>query len=282
MSIHPTALIDPQAEIDSTAVIGPYVVIEGDVKIGAGCHLGPGVVIYGPTTIGEGTRIHAHAVLGDVPQDRAFTGETSFVRIGKDCIIREGVTIHRGSSKDSVTRIGDRCMLMSNSHVGHNCELEEEVTMISGSLLGGHVHVGKGAVISGNAAVHQFVRVGELAMISGLGKIVQDIPPFFMTDRDGGLVGVNRVGLIRRSFTSHEREEIKAAYRIIYRSGLGQLQAFKQLVDMVKTDAGNRLIAFLSAKSRRGIAASAYTLSSKEKSNAESTETVAISAKEAD
>ncbi|HWL07474.1 MAG TPA: acyl-ACP--UDP-N-acetylglucosamine O-acyltransferase [Planctomicrobium sp.] len=265
MSIHPTAFIDPQAEIDPSSVIGPYVIIQGDVKIGPGCHLAPGVVIYGPTTIGSNCRIHAHAVIGDVPQDRAYSGEVSYVHIGNDCIIREGVTIHRGSQKDTETRVGDRCMLMTNSHIGHNCVLENDVIMISGSLLGGHVHVGEGAVISGNAAVHQFVRIGELAMISGLGKIVQDIPPFFMTDQEGGLVGVNRVGLIRRSFTSHEREEIKAAYRIIYRSGLGQLQAFKQIVDMVKTDAGKRLIAFLSAKSKRGIAASAYTLSPKEK-----------------
>jgi len=262
MSIHPTALIGEQAQIDPTAVIGPHVVIEGPVTIGAQCRLAPGVVIYGPTTIGNGCQIHAHAVIGDVPQDRAYAGEESFVRIGNDCIIREGVTIHRGTLPNTETVIGDRCMLMTSCHVGHNCVLEHDVIMISGSLLGGYVHVGTGAVISGNAAVHQFVRIGELAMISGLGKIVQDIPPFFMTDREGGLVGVNRVGLMRRSFTSHEREEIKAAYRIIYRSGLGQLQAFKQLVDMVKTDAGQRLIAFLAAKSRRGIAASAYALPS--------------------
>lgn len=272
MSIHSTAYVDPQAEIDPSVVLGPNVVIEGDVKIGPGCHVGPGVVIFGPTTIGSGCRIHAHAVIGDVPQDRAFSGEQSFVHIGNDCIIREGVTIHRGSQKGTETRIGDRCMLMTNSHVGHNCVLENEVIMISGSLLGGHVHVGEGAVISGNAAVHQFVRIGELAMISGLGKIVQDVPPFFMTDRDGGLVGVNRVGLIRRSFTSHEREEIKAAYRICYRSGLGQLQAFKQLVDMVKTDAGHRLIAFLAAKSKRGIAASAYNMTAREKNGGVTTE----------
>ncbi|SFH81204.1 acyl-ACP--UDP-N-acetylglucosamine O-acyltransferase [Planctomicrobium piriforme] len=280
MSIHPTAIIDSQAQIDPSVVIGPHVVIEGPVTIGPNCRLGAGVVIYGPTTIGSGCRIHAHAVLGDVPQDRAFTGEESFVHIGNDCVIREGVTIHRGSHHNTETRVGDRCMLMTNSHIGHNCVLENDVVMISGSLLGGYVHVGPSAVISGNAAVHQFVRIGELAMISGLGKIVQDIPPFFMTDREGGLVGVNRVGLLRRSFTSHEREEIKAAYRIIYRSGLGQLQAFKQLVDMVKTDAGNRLIAFLSAKSRRGIAASSYSMTHKDKSGMETSAAVARDANE--
>lgn len=263
MSIHSTAIIDPQAQIDPTATIGPYVVIEGQASIGANCHLAAGVILYGPISIGAGTRIHSHAVLGDVPQDRAFKGEDSSVVIGKECIIREGTTIHRGSTPGSVTRVGDHCMLMTNSHVGHNCCLEEEVVMISGSLLGGYVHVGRRAVISGNAAVHQFVRIGEASMISGLGKIVQDIPPFFMTDNEGALVGVNRVGLIRGGFTSKERDEIKHAYKIMYRSGLDRAETMRRLEQLIVTDAGKRLMAFLAAESRRGLAAAAYSQVSK-------------------
>lgn len=250
-------MIDPQARIDPTTIIGPHVVIAGAVVLGPRCQLAAGVVIYGPTVIGSGTRIHAHAIIGDIPQDRAFKGEDSSVEIGDDCIIREGVTIHRGSSPGTVTRIGNRCFVMTNAHIGHNCVLEDDVTLISGALLGGYVHVGRRAVISGNAAVHQFVRIGEAAMVSGMAKVVQDIPPFFMTDRDGALVGVNRVGLIRGGFTSLEREEIKAAYRIFYRTGLAHQNATKALGEILKTDAGKRLIAFLEANSKRGISAAA-------------------------
>lgn len=259
MPIHPTAIVDSQASIDPTATIGPYVVIEGPVTIGPRCRLAAGVIVYGPTTIGAGTQIHAHAVLGDLPQDRAFKGLESSVVVGEDCILREGVTVHRGSTEGSVTKIGDRCMLMTNSHVGHNCVLEDEVTMISGALLGGYVHVGRRAVISGNAAVHQFVRVGEASMISGLGKIVQDVPPFFMTDNEGAMVGVNRVGLIRGGFTSKERDEIKAAYKIIYRSGFDRAETIEALKQFVTTGAGNRLLAFITGESRRGLAAAAYS-----------------------
>lgn len=258
MPVHPTAVIDSRAEIHPTADIGAHVFIDANAVIGPYCRLAPGVVVYGGVTIGAGTRIHAHAVLGDVPQDRAFLGGESFVDIGENCVLREGVTVHRGTLPESRTCLGDNCFIMSNAHIGHNCVLEDEVTMISGSLLGGHVHVGARAVISGNAAVHQFVRIGELSMVSGLGKIVQDIPPFFMTDRDGALVGVNRVGLLRNGLTTQEREEIKSAFRILYRSGKTRLEAMKILADMIVTDAGKRLIDFLGGPSRRGLASDSH------------------------
>lgn len=253
MSIHPTAIIDARASIDATAAIGPYVVIDGPVRIGPECRIAASAVLLGQTEIGAGCQIHSHAVIGDVPQDRAFEGGDSACRIGAGCIIREGATVHRGTSPGSATVVGDRCFLMTNAHVGHNCELGDDVILISGALLGGHVHVGPKAVISGNAAVHQFVRIGELAMVSGLAKVVQDVPPFFMTDREGVVVGENRVGLIRARLSSAERKEIKEAYRTIYRSGMTHKQALDHLQENLTTDAAHRLLTFMSATSNRGV-----------------------------
>jgi UDP-N-acetylglucosamine acyltransferase len=142
---------------------------------------------------------------------------------------------------------------MTNSHVAHNCRLDDDVTLVSGALLAGHVQVGSRAVISGNAAVHQFVRIGELAIVSGLAKVVQDVPPFAMTDRDGAVVGENRIGLMRAGLSSVERSEIKAAFRLLYRSGLGRNEAVQQLSAIVTSDAGRRLLAFIAHDSKRGI-----------------------------
>jgi UDP-N-acetylglucosamine acyltransferase len=260
MSVHPTAIIDPLATVDSTTTIGPYAVIEGPVRIGPGCRIASFAVILGATEIGAGCEIHSHAVIGDLPQDRAFEGGRSFCRIGANCTIREGVTVHRGSAADTETVIGDDCLLMTNSHIGHNCKIGQGVTIISGALLAGYVSVGPRATISGNAAIHQFVRVGELAMVSGLAKVVKDVPPFFMTDRDGAVVCENRVGLIRAGLTPQEREEIKAAFRVIYRAGMSHQSAIEYLSSYVSSDAGRRLLDFLRETSARGLSRDSHRL----------------------
>jgi UDP-N-acetylglucosamine acyltransferase len=260
MSVHPTAIIDPLATIHATASVGPFAVISGPVHIGPACRIAASAIILGDTEIGAGCTIHSHAVIGDLPQDRAYDGAPSYCRVGENCIIREGVTVHRGTAADTGTVIGDDCMLMTNSHVGHNCEIGSGVTLVSGALLAGHVHVGSRATISGNAAIHQFVRVGELAMISGLAKVTQDVPPFFMTDREGAVVGENRVGLMRAGFTPVERQEIKTAFRIIYRCGMSHQAALDYLSGYVTSDAGHRLLAFCSEKSKRGLSRNANRL----------------------
>ena len=147
--IHPTAIIDSSADIDPSAKVGPYVVIEGPVTVGAETSIGPFCHLMGHTKIGARCNLHAHVCVGDVPQDRAYDGTISYVEIGNECILREGVTVHCATGEGETTRIGNRCFLMSNVHVGHNCVLDDEVTMISGALLGGHVQVGKKAIISG-------------------------------------------------------------------------------------------------------------------------------------
>lgn len=254
MPVHPTAQIDPIARIHPSAEISAFVVIEGPVEISAGCHLESFSVVKGHTTLGANTRLHSHAVVGDVPQDRAFANQITYTHIGADCIIREGVTVHRGTPAGSATIVGNRCMLMSNSHVGHNCELEDDVTLVSGSLLGGHVHIGARTIVSGNAAIHQFVRVGELAMIGGLSKVVQDVPPYFMTDQAGHCVGVNTIGLRRAGFTPAERSEIKEAYRILYRSDLSTRAAMKLLQDNLFSEPAKTILDFVSQSTNRGTA----------------------------
>ena len=241
-------------------MIGPHAVIDGPVRVGSGCRIGPSVVILGHTEIGAGCRIHSHAVVGDLPQDHAYQDAESSCQIGAGCTIREGVTIHRGTDPGSKTTVGARCFLMSNSHIAHNCELGEDVTIVSGALLAGHVRVGPRAVISGNAAIHQFVRIGELAMVSGLAKVVQDVPPFFMTDRDGAVVGENRVGMMRAGLTILERREIKTAFRIIYRSGNDHRAAIDYLSGYLSSDAGRRLLEFVAAHSKRGLSKDAHRL----------------------
>jgi UDP-N-acetylglucosamine acyltransferase len=253
MAIHSTAVVDSQARIHPTAELGPHVVVDGPVTIGPDCVVSPFAVLLGHTEIGAGCRIHSHAVLGDLPQDRAFGGGVSYCRLGAGTIVREGATVHRGTAPESATVIGERCYLMTNAHVGHNCVLADDVTLISGALLGGYVRIGTRAVISGNAAVHQFVRIGELAMISGLAKIVQDVPPFCMTDRSGAVVGVNSVGLKRAGYSSVERTEIKEAYRLLYRSQQGLREVRETLKRTFTTAAAIRLLEFLDEGSKRGL-----------------------------
>ena len=211
-------------------------------------------MVTGWTEIGAGCVIHANACVGDTPQDRAFSGARSFCRIGADTVIREGVTVHRGTAPESATEIGQRCLLMANSHVGHNCHIGDDVVIVNGAVLGGHVNVGPRAFLSGLTGFHQFVRIGELAMIGGVAKIVMDVPPFFMVGDDGQCcTGVNTVGLRRAGLGPDVRDELRSAYRLLYRTGLLFRAAIVEMERQVSTDAGKRLVQFLKAPSRRGV-----------------------------
>lgn len=192
-------------------------------------------------------------MIGGPPQDREYRGEVSFCEIGEGTDVREHVTVHRGSRPGTWTRVGRRCLLMANSHVGHDCRVGDDVTLVNGALLAGHVQVGARSVVSGNAAVHQFVRIGDGAMIGGLSKITQDIVPFFMVDGPGTIVGINRVGLRRMGATSDEIDGVRQAYRVLCRERHSLFVARQLLDELPQTPFVTAIIQFVAGESQRGL-----------------------------
>lgn len=256
MTIHPTALVHPQAELGDGVDIGPYAVIGEHVRIGAGTSVGPHAVIDGWTTIGEACAIGVGAVLGGAPQDLKFRGQRSYLRIGPHTCIREYVTIHRSSEEDGATVIGAHNFLMAYTHVAHDCRLGDHVIMVNYAGLSGYVEVEDRAFISGHNAVHQFVRIGYLAMVSGASRVVKDVPPFMIAEGNPTRIrGLNVVGMRRLGLAPAARAELRRAYRVLYRSGLNTSQALQRLREAGFTgDEVQRLIAFIAA-SKRGICA---------------------------
>jgi len=256
MKIHPSAIVGQEVTLEEGVEIGPFTVIEGKVRIGKNTKIGARVSIRGTTRIGENCRIYDGAVLGEEPQHLKYEGEESEVIVGNNVIIREYVTIHRGTKLDKMkTVIGDECMLMTYCHVAHDCILGKGVIMASYSGLSGHVEVGDYAFIGGLAGVHQWTRVGSYAMVGGMSGVTRDIPPFTLAaGPHAELYGINIKGLERRGFTRERIEAIKKAYKIVFRSGLLLREAIERLK---KHFEGNEdidtLIAFLES-SKRGIA----------------------------
>lgn len=229
MSIHPTAVVDPRAEIHAEAELGPYAVIDGPVKIGAGTRLMPHAVVLGWTEIGEGNRIHSGSVLGDAPQDISYRGARSYLRIGDRNVFREGVQVHRGTTEDSATVIGSDNFLMANSHVAHNCRLGDRIILTNNAVLGGYVEVGDRAVLSASCAVHQFVRVGRLAIMRGMSATSRDVPPFAIIDWQHTVRGLNVVGLRRAGFDEPRVRLLKNAFQILFRKRRNLTAALKDL-----------------------------------------------------
>jgi len=226
--IHETAVISPDVTLGQGVQVGPYTVIDDDVAIGDNCRIGPHVHISGHTTIGAGTKIHAGAVVGDEPQDFHYKGAETFTRIGANCIIREYATVHRATDPGTSTVVGDGVMLMAMVHVAHNCELGEGVVIANASILGGHVKVARNAFLSANLLVHQFCRIGTRAMIHGGEIVTQDIPPYCMV-ANGGVHGVNTVGLKRAGFAPDAREAVRKAIKTLYFAGLNRPAALEQI-----------------------------------------------------
>jgi UDP-N-acetylglucosamine acyltransferase len=252
--IHETAVIASGAELGEDVSVGPFTYIEDGVQVGDGCRIGPHVTIMRHTTLGSGCEVHAGAVLGDTPQDTAFADTKSFVKIGSDCIIREGVTVHRGTEEGTATEIGDGCFLMGFSHFAHNVKLEPGVIIANGALLSGYVTVGEKAFVSGNVIIHQFVRIGKLVMMGGLSAVSKDVPPFCMAKPTGlnTVGGLNVVGMRRAGMDRDERNEVKQAFKIVYRSDLNVKQAVEKIRESFDSGPVLEFVEFIEA-SERGI-----------------------------
>lgn len=250
MTIHPSALVSPGARLAPGVRVGPFAVIEEETELGEGCEIRAHAVVKRYTRLGPGNVVHEGAVLGGEPQDVAFRGNPSALAIGSGNRIREGVTIHRSSKPDGTTVVGSDCFLMACSHVAHDCRLGDRVIMANNVALAGHVEIGEGAFLSGGVVVHQFCRIGRLAMLGGNTKLVQDALPFVTTDGDPGRArGLNVVGLRRAGLAASQLRGLKEAYRLLTRASL-PLEAALEALGRLKDPLADELAAFAGSSSR--------------------------------
>jgi len=250
--IHPTAVVDPRAELGADVRIGPFTVIEAEVQIGDGTQIASHAVIANGSTIGNNCKISSGAVIATVPQDLKFGDEKTFVVIGDHTTIREYATINRATDYSYYTRVGNNCLLMAYSHVAHDCRLVDHVVIANSVNMAGHVIIGDHVGIGGITAIHQFVHIGEHSFIGGGLRVPKDVPPYILAMgeplRYGGL---NIVGLKRRGFTTETINTLKQAFRILYRSKLTLAEAVKKIDQQIpKIPEIENLLQFLTSGDR--------------------------------
>lgn len=251
--IHSSAIVAPGAQLGAGVVVGPLSIIEDDVVVGDDCQIAGHVVIKSGTTLGRGNVVHEGAVIGGTPQHLGAKPVSGRLRIGDGNLIREHVTIQRAWLPDHETVVGDRCMLMVNAHVAHDCHVGDSVILANNVMLAGHVTVGERAYLSGAAGVHQFCTIGRNAMVGGQAHINRDVLPFVMLDGDSSrVVGLNVVGLRRSGYTASDLRQLKEAYRIVFRRGLPRAEMLAQLEQRFTEGPASLLAPFLRA-SKRGI-----------------------------
>lgn len=268
-SIHPTAIIAPGAQLDPTISVGPYAVVDEHVVVGPGCVLGPHVHLTGHTVIGSNNRFHAGCVIGDAPQDLKYANTPSKLIIGNGNVFREHVTVHRSNRLEEDTVLGDENFLMAGSHVGHNSRVGNRVILANGALLGGHVTVSDRAFISGNCLVHQFVRIGRLALMRGGSAISKDLPPFTIARGENRICGLNVVGLRRAGFSPADRLELRGLYQTLFRRKDRLVTALAEARARYHTPCAVEVLDFVQA-SKRGVCADTGRLAAKEQEREES------------
>ena len=225
VEVHPTALVDTGAQLGPGVAVGPFSIIGPGVAIGAGTTIGPHVLIERDTTVGHDCRISCGAVLGTDPQDLKYQGEESVLEVGDRTVIREYATLNRGTAASGRTVVGSDCLLMAYSHTAHDCEIGNHVILSNSVNMAGHVVIEDWVIVGGLSPIHQFVRIGAHAFIGGASRLAQDVPPYVrVAGSPPKLYGLNSVGLDRRGFSEEVRGALKAAYRILFQSGLNVTQ----------------------------------------------------------
>ena len=254
ISIHPTAIISPKAQLGQDISIGPYTIIEDDVKIGNGTCIGNHNTICSGTTIGNNCIIYHNTSIGEAPQDLKYEDEKTLTLIGDSVLIRESVTINRGTKAFGKTIIGNNVLLMASVHIGHDCIVGNNTIMANLSTLGGHVEIGDWVNLGGGVMVHQFVKIGTQSMIGGGFRVVQDVPPYIIAAGEPlRFAGINKIGLKRRDFSKESRDQIKRAYKIYFISKLNRGEALKKIKsEFSEYEEAQKLVKFIE-NSDRGI-----------------------------
>jgi len=253
--IHPTAIVDPGAEIDDSVEIGPYTIVRDNVSIGANCVIGPHATIDPYVEIAPGCQIFQYASIGAVPQAVKFKGEKTYLKIGRNTIIREFATLNRGTEfGGGVTEVGEDNFLMAYTHIAHDCKTGRGVILANNATLAGHITIGDYVIIGGLVAIHQFVRIGDYGYVGGKSAVVKDIPPYVIAAGDRAtLHGLNKVGLKRHGFSENTLSHLKKAYRIIFRIGLTVNEAVERvLAEVENTPEVLNLVDFIKT-TQRGI-----------------------------
>jgi UDP-N-acetylglucosamine acyltransferase len=252
--VHPTAIVDPSAKIGASAEIGPFSIVGSQVTIGDKTIVQSHVVIEGEVEIGTGNFIGHGAVIGAPPQDVSFSPERKTkIEIGNHNIIREYCTIHRGTAEASATKIGDKNFLMAGAHIGHNCLIGNNVIIANNCLLAGYVRVDDGAFLGGGSTFHQFMHIGRLVMVQGSSAFGKDLPPFVVAAERNSVFGLNVIGLRRTGFSAKDREDVKAAFKLVYLSGLNISQALKKATTMNFCAPAREFLDFVANAKKRGI-----------------------------
>jgi len=255
--IHPTAIVDPKAQLDADVEIGAYATVGPDVKIGAGTVVQSHAYVVGHTTLGKRCEVFPFACVGMKSQDLKYqAGDVSFVEVGDETVLREFSTVHLGTKAGEVTRVGSRCLIMAYCHIAHGCEVGNDVIMANVTTLAGEVTVEDFATLGGMVGVHQFCRIGTYSMIGGATKVRQDCPPYMVTENTGDgthVLGPNIVGLQRRGFSAEARAALKEAYKLIYREGLNRTQALERIKYEVADLPEVRTLVEFYANSKRGV-----------------------------